>query len=131
MLSINFSIISSDILFISIYYSKKAFLKEATIMPFWTALVAGRSHRRSSLWKDVLGNFPKFTWKQLCQSLFLNKVAVLSMQLYLKRDSAKGVFLWILRNFLEQTIYKTTLRDSFCMAPVLSLLPRVILTNSW
>ena len=34
-------------------------------------------------WKNgVLRNFAKFTGKHLCQSLFSNKVAVLSLQLY-------------------------------------------------
>ena len=32
------------------------------------------SHRRCSVRKGVLRNFAKFTWKHLCQSLFLNKV---------------------------------------------------------
>ena len=47
--------------------------------------------------KGVVRNFTKFTRKHLCQSLFFNKVA--GLQLYLKRDSATGVFLWILWNF--------------------------------
>ena len=33
------------------------------------------SHRRCSVRKGVLRNFAKFTEKQLCQSLFFNKVA--------------------------------------------------------
>ena len=32
--------------------------------------------------KGVLRNFAKFTGKYLCQSCFLNKVALLSLQLY-------------------------------------------------
>ena len=32
--------------------------------------------------KNVPNNFAKFTGKHLCQSLFLNKVAGLSLQLY-------------------------------------------------
>ena len=57
------------------------------------------SHRRCSIRKGVLRNFAKFTWKHLCQSLFFDKVARLSLQLYLKRDSGTGVFTWILQNF--------------------------------
>ena len=37
----------------------------------------------------VTENFAKFTEKHLYQSLFFNKVAVLSQQLYLKRHSAQ------------------------------------------
>ena len=33
------------------------------------------SHRRSSVRKGALRNFVKFTGKELCQSLFFNKVA--------------------------------------------------------
>ena len=43
--------------------------------------------------KGALGNFIKFTGKHLCQSLFFNKVAALSLQLYLKKDSGTGVFM--------------------------------------
>ena len=50
--------------------------------------------------KNVLKNFAEFTGKHLCQSLFLNKDADLSLQqIYEKRDSETGVFLLILRNF--------------------------------
>ena len=35
------------------------------------------SHRRCSMKKGVLKNFPKFTGKHLCQSLVFNKVASL------------------------------------------------------
>ena len=42
------------------------------------------------------------------QSLFFNKVAGLSLQLYKKRDSGTGVFLQILRNFKEHLLLQTT-----------------------
>ena len=38
------------------------------------------SHQRCSIKKVVLGNFTKFTGKHLCQSLFFNKVAGLSLR---------------------------------------------------
>ena len=41
----------------------------------------------------VLKNFAKLTGKQMCQSLFFNKVEGLSLQHYLKSDSGTGVFL--------------------------------------
>ena len=49
--------------------------------------------------KDFLRNFAKLTGKHLCQGLFYNKVAGLRPATLLKRDSNKGVFLWIFRNF--------------------------------
>ena len=41
--------------------------------------------RRCSVRKGVLGNFPKFTGKHLCQSLFLNKVVGLRPATLLKK----------------------------------------------
>ena len=43
--------------------------------------------------KVVLKYFAKFTRKHLCQSLFFNKVADLSMRLYWKRESGTDTFL--------------------------------------
>ena len=51
--------------------------------------------------KGVLTNFTKFTRKQLWQSLFFNKVAGLILQLYEKRGSGTGLFLWIFPKFLR------------------------------
>ena len=48
-------------------------------------------HSKCSEEGGVLENFAKFTGQHLYQSLFLNKVAGLSLQRYLKRDS--GVLL--------------------------------------
>ena len=72
--------------------------------------------------KGVYRNFAKFTGKHLCQSLFFNKVAglSLSLQLYLKKVSFTGVFpvnfakllrtcfltehlLWLLLHILEKS----------------------------
>ena len=58
---------------------------------------------------DTLKNWAKFTWKQLCRSLFFNNPAYLQLQLYLKRDSDTGIFLWIRRNFtITQFLYNTS-----------------------
>ena len=57
------------------------------------------SHRTCSMKKGVLRNFAQFTGKHLCQSIFFNKVAGRRLQIYLKRDSGTGVFLWIAWNF--------------------------------
>ena len=43
--------------------------------------------------KGVLRIFTKFIGKHLCQRLFFNKVALLSLLIYQKRDSGTGVFL--------------------------------------
>ena len=53
--------------------------------------------------KGVLRNFTKFTGKHLSQ-----RPAAL-----LKRHSGTGVFLWILRNFLDHLFYRTPLDDCF------------------
>ena len=63
--------------------------------------ILGSSHQRCSLKKGVLENFAKLTEKHLCLSLFFNKPAFL-----LKRDSATGLFLWILRYFYEHFFYR-------------------------
>ena len=46
---------------------------------FWKTLILSSSHQRCSLRKGVLRNFERFTGKQLCQSLFFNKVAGLRL----------------------------------------------------
>ena len=49
------------------------------------------SHRRCSLRKCALRNFTKFTGKHLCQCLFFNKVAGLSLRL-IKKETLAQVF---------------------------------------
>ena len=56
----------------------------------WKTLVR-RSHPEVFCGKGVLRNFAKVTGKHLFQSLFFNKVAGFSLQLYLKRDSSTDV----------------------------------------
>ena len=58
--------------------------------------------------KAVLRDFPKFTRKHLCQSLFITKVAGQGRQLYLKRDPVSWCFLWILRNLEEHLFLRNT-----------------------
>ena len=49
----------------------------------WSLRISKDStHRRCSVKKGDLRNFAKFAGKHLCQSLFFNKVAGLSLQLY-------------------------------------------------
>ena len=61
------------------------------------------SLRRCSVRIGVLKNFPKFTWKYLCQSLFFNKVAGLRPATLLKKETLTNVFSC---EFYE--IFKTT-----------------------
>ena len=49
--------------------------------------------QRCSAIKGVFGNFAKFIKKHPSQSFLINKVAGLSLQLYLKKDSGTGVSL--------------------------------------
>ena len=68
--------------------------KAKIISHFEKDLIDDRSsHRKRSIRKVVLRNFTKFTGKHLDQSLFFNRVAGLSMQLYQKQDSGTGAFL--------------------------------------
>ena len=50
------------------------------------------SHPRCSLKKGFLRNFAKFTGKQLCQSLFFNKVAGLRPLLFLLLQASGRFF---------------------------------------
>ena len=59
--------------------------------------------------KAVLRDFPKFTRKHLCQSLFITKVAGQGRQLYLKRDPVSWCFLWILQNLDEHLFLQNTI----------------------
>ena len=79
------------------------------------------SLRRCSVRKGVLKNFAIFAGEHLCLSLFLiNKVAGLKANLLkrrlatlLKRNSNTDIFLWILRNFQEHLIWKTSANGCF------------------
>ena len=63
--------------------------------------------------KRFLKNFTKIHRKHLYQSLFFNKVeGTWGLQLYSKRNSGTGVFLWILRNFKEH-LHRTPPDDYF------------------
>ena len=51
------------------------------------------SHRRCSVLKDVLRNLIKLSGKNMCQSLYFNKVAGLRPATLLNRDPDTGFFL--------------------------------------
>ena len=71
------------------------------------------SHPEMFCKKAALRDFPKFTGKHLCQSLFITKVAGQGWQLYSKRDPGTGVFLWILWNLEEHLFLQNTSAGCF------------------
>ena len=60
--------------------------------------------------KRFLRTFAKFTGKHLWQSLFFDKVAVVSQQ-----DSDSNVFLWILWNFQQHHFLQNTSGGCLCI----------------
>ena len=65
------------------------------------------SHRRCSVKKGVLRNFPKFTGKHLCQSLFFIKVAGLRPATLLKKRLWHRCFSVNFVNFQKHLFYST------------------------
>ena len=80
--------------------------------------------------KYVLKNFAKFTGKHLRQSLSFNKVLGWGLQLYQKRGSGSGVFLRILRNFLEHLFYRDHLRTFLRISRKMRKLVFLLLTRN-
>ena len=64
------------------------------------------SHWRCLVKKGVFKNFAKSTRKYLCWSLFLIKQSAWRPATLLKRDSNKGVFMCVLRDFWEHHFYR-------------------------
>ena len=62
----------------------------------------------------VLKSSKNFTEKNLCISLFLNKVPGLWPETFFRKGSSKGVFLRVLSNILEHLFCKSRLSDCFC-----------------
>ena len=75
------------------------------------------NHRRCSNKKGVLKNFAVFTGKHLCWNLLLIKLQAFRPATLLKRDSNKGVFLWILPNFYEHVFWRTSANGCFWFWP--------------
>ena len=63
--------------------------------------------------KWFLRNFSKFTGKHLCQSLFFNKVAGVSLKFYLKKRLWHRCFPVNLLNFWEHLFYRKPSGDCF------------------
>ena len=83
-------------------------------------LATSRSSHSMVFYKGVRRNFAKFTGKHLC----------LSLKLYLKRDSGTGVFLLILRNFLEHLFCRTSANGCFCINDLRSKFVFMVLSSS-
>ena len=77
-----------------------------------SSLTRFRSTHPEVFYQKDLRNFAKFTGRHLCQGLFFNKVAGLSLQLYLKKDPGASVFSC---EFLE-ILKNTFLTEQFRMA---------------
>ena len=58
--------------------------------------------------------FSKIHRKNLCRSLFFNKVSDCSAATLFKKDSSTGGFLWILRNFQKHLFDRKALEHYFC-----------------
>ena len=70
------------------------------------------SHKRCSRKKGVLRNFPKFTGKHLCQSLFFNKVAGLRPTTLLKKETLAQVFSCVFCKISENIFFTEHLRKN-------------------
>ena len=70
--------------------------------------------QRCSIKKMFLTIFENLQ-ENICVWVSFNKVAGLGLQLYWKKHSGAGAFLWTLQNFQENLFYKISLADYFCM----------------
>ena len=71
--------------------------------------------------KSFLKNFTKVKGKQLCQSLFFNKVAGLRPATLLKKRLRHRCFLVHLAESLRTPFYRTPPSDCFCECSFLTL----------
>ena len=96
-------------------YSRR---KERKIVVDWSFSVNSRTSRRKCSVKNVLRNFAKFTGKQLCQSLFFKKVAVLRPATLLKKKLSHRCFPVNFTKFLRARFSQNTFGQ---------LLPKIVL----
>ena len=89
---------------------------------------------RCSIKNGVLRNLTKFSGKHLWHSLFFNIIA--GLQLYYKRDSGTGVFLWILwtskNNILTKHLRTSASKFSiliFIFCCLINLWPYIPISN--
>ena len=79
--------------------NKSIVINNKKIEPFKSVKLLGLTIDNIFNFEIYINNFAKFTGKHLYQSLFFHKVSGGRLQIYYKRDSGTGVFLWILWNF--------------------------------
>ena len=72
------------------------------------------SHQSCSIMKGAPRNFANFTGNHLCQSLFLNKVAVQRSTTLLKKRLWHRCFPLNFAKFLRTPFYRAPLGDFFC-----------------
>ena len=108
------------------YRNGRSIVWHIGILIFITLKRAKARSNRSEVFckKSVLRNFAKFTKKTCTRISFLKKLRAPGLQLYLKRDSGTGVFLWILRNFYEHLFLQNTSGGCFFKAA-----KRILKTN--
>ena len=92
-------------------YLNKSFGEQRISSQFYTICADERSSRSEVFCKkDILRNFAKFTGKQLCQSLFLNKVASLRPATLLKKSLWHRCFPLNFSKFLRTLFFTEHLR---------------------
>ena len=91
LVTLYFLLVCDYLLFVTCYLLLVTFLVAARYFLFANCYLTIKrsSHLGAFCKKGVAKNFPKFTGRHLCQSLFFNKVA----GVILKRDSGTGALL--------------------------------------
>ena len=89
--------------------TKFIILWKKSMNSFFCNVLIFRSSRSQIFFKiDVLENFPSFTEKHLCWSLFLKTLQALRPATLLKSDSNTDVFLWNWRSFFMNSFFYRT-----------------------
>ena len=79
------------------YFTSISIARSFNDFNYWLLHIISRSSQSHMFYKiGFLKNFVQFIRKHLCWTVFFNKLHAWGMQLYQKRDSGTGVFLWIL-----------------------------------
>ena len=91
------------------YYRRFYSAYFVTSFPFVSMVSSILQHSEAATGvKAIVTNFAIFTGKRLCWSPFLMKLQVFRSATLLKRNSNKGVFMSILRNFQEHLFRGTS-----------------------
>ena len=87
------------------------------------------SHPEVFCKKGVLRNFPKFTGKYLCQSLFFNKVVGLRPGIFIKKETMAQVFSVNFAKFLSTPFLKELLR--WLLLHLAYIISKKVNTQQW